>query len=66
LNTATIMEPANIEYRNARDGILNRTGTYRNVGRNMGGGASACDCCSSLICADCLCECFGGDLIPCC
>ncbi|HBN81189.1 MAG TPA: molecular chaperone DnaJ, partial [Ruminococcaceae bacterium] len=27
---------------------------------------SACDACSSLICADCCCECMGGDLIPCC
>lgn len=29
-------------------------------------GCSACDCCSSLICADCCCECMGGDLISCC
>ena len=27
---------------------------------------SACDCCSSLLCADCCCECMGGDLISCC
>lgn len=25
----------------------------------------ACDCCSNLILCDCLCECCGGDLIPC-
>jgi len=31
---------------------------------NRGGGN--CDCCTSLICADCLCECCGGDLISCC
>lgn len=29
-------------------------------------GPNACDCCSSLICADCCCECMGGDLIRCC
>lgn len=29
-------------------------------------GCSACDICSGLMCADCCCECFGGDLIPCC
>ena len=29
-------------------------------------GCSVCDCCSSLICADCCCECMGGDLISCC
>ncbi len=25
-----------------------------------------CDCCTSLLCADCCCECMGGDLIACC
>ncbi|MDR0696084.1 MAG: hypothetical protein LBF68_00875 [Christensenellaceae bacterium] len=25
-----------------------------------------CSCCTSLLCADCLCECCGGDLISCC
>ena len=30
---------------------------------NVGG---CCDCCSSLICADCCCEMCGGDLISCC
>lgn len=30
---------------------------------NIGG---CCDCCSSLICADCCCELCGGDLISCC
>lgn len=29
-------------------------------------GCTVCDCCSSLICADCCCECMGGDLISCC
>ena len=29
-------------------------------------GLNVCDCCSSLICADCCCECMGGDLISCC
>ena len=38
--------------------------TYENSqGRR---GASAGDCCASLICADCCCECMGGDLIRCC
>ena len=27
---------------------------------------SACCACQSLLCADCCCECMGGDLIPCC
>ena len=29
-------------------------------------GCTVCDCCSSLLCADCCCECMGGDLISCC
>ena len=29
-------------------------------------GSSAGDCCASLLCADCCCECMGGDLIRCC
>ena len=66
-NIAVSKEPNNFEYRNARDSILNRTNTYRNVTMNNGGGGmSACDCCSSLMCADCCCECMGGDIIPCC
>ena len=33
---------------------------------NSGSGMNACNCCSSLLCADCCCECMGGDLIACC
>lgn len=29
-------------------------------------GCSVCDACSGLICADCCCECMGGDCISCC
>ncbi|MFA5449252.1 MAG: hypothetical protein WC292_02270 [Clostridia bacterium] len=29
-------------------------------------GCTPCDCCTSLLCADCCCECMGGDLISCC
>ena len=29
-------------------------------------GCGICDCCSTLLCADCCCECMGGDLISCC
>lgn len=44
--------------------------TYRDTNvdpdTNTVGGCTPCNCCSSLICADCCCECFGGDLISCC
>lgn len=69
------LNPNNVEYRAA----LNRMGWQRNG--NMGGygqgqyrtpqnqrvgGCTACDVCNGLICADCCCECMGGDLISCC
>lgn len=38
----------------------------REPGQRYQRGFTACDCCSSLICADCCCECMGGDLISCC
>jgi len=65
LNTAVSMDPSNMEYRNARDNISNRTQSYRNAS-NPYNSASPCDFCSTLICADCCCECMGGDLISCC
>ncbi len=67
LNTAVQMEPGNFEYRNALSQLQQRTASYRNVGNAGGYGRSAeCDCCTNLICADCCCECMGGDLISCC
>jgi molecular chaperone DnaJ len=63
------MEPGNPEYQAA----------YNELHREKGGGRrnqpqkndnddcmSPCNICSSLICADCCCECMGGDLIRCC
>ena len=32
----------------------------------VGRGCGICDCCTTLLCADCCCECMGGDLISCC
>ncbi len=64
LQTAVNMEPGNLEYRNALASLNNMGMQYRQNG-NING-MSTCDCCSSLICADCCCECMGGDLIPCC
>ncbi len=67
-NRAVQMQPNNLEYRAALNNMAFRNNSYRNVGKNMGygGGMSTCDCCTSLICADCCCECMGGDLIGCC
>lgn len=67
-STASRMDPGNQEYRraaeNASRGQSAQYNPYREYGG--GGGCSACDVCQGLICADCCCECMGGDLIPCC
>lgn len=65
IRQAVNMEPHNTEYRNALNQYMSMGQQYRNVGTGMGG-ANACDCCQGLICADCCCECMGGDLINCC
>ena len=66
-DSACSMDPNNAEYRTMREQV-------RMYGTNRGGYApyghttqcDACDICNSLICADCCCECMGGDLIGCC
>lgn len=66
--TASRMDPSNPEYRNALNNAQRQAGAQYNPYRPYGatGGMNTCDCCTNLICADCLCECMGGDLIPCC
>ena len=67
--TACYMDPDNQEYRMALETFKRNASGYagtRRTGTNMSGGCSTCDMCSTLICADCLCECCGGDLINCC
>lgn len=69
IQQAVNMEPANPEYRAAYNSYLAQTQQYRNVGFGMGNsarGAGPCECCQGLICADCCCECMGGDLVSCC
>ncbi len=61
--TATRMDPANMEYRQA----FNQVSAYRQTGGyRTGGNVDACEVCQALWCADCCCECMGGDLIRCC
>ncbi len=73
--TACRMDPTNPEYREAFARMQNGRGgygnpyagnPYRSAGNMGGAGCSGCDVCSSLLCADCCCECMGGDLIRCC
>jgi DnaJ-class molecular chaperone with C-terminal Zn finger domain len=65
LANACKMDPFNTEYRDALNQLQNRTGGAGGGSMNNPG-CSGCDMCTSLICADCLCECCGGDLIGCC
>ena len=67
LETACYLDPTNSEYRSVLNRIKQTSNSYGGGYRTaQSGGASACDICSGLICADCLCECCGGDMIPCC
>ena len=75
LEIACSMDPANFEYQKAKEMFNTNAGGYQNTyyGSAAAPGAyrrsdvdRACDCCTDLICLDCLCECMGGDLISCC
>jgi len=67
VQTAINMDPRNIEYQNFLNQITNMQRSYQNRAYNYGGGTnSSADCCTQLVCADCCCECMGGDLISCC
>ena len=64
---ACSMDPYNNEYRTAQNELRNRASGYGGGYRTSNaGGCSGCDVCSGLLCADCCCECCGGDLISCC
>ena len=68
LEIACSLDPNNLEYQRAKE-MFNTTA--RGYGSTYYGGTprsstdDACNCCANLICMDCLCECLGGDLIPC-
>lgn len=68
--TACRMDGTNPEYRAAFARMQNQRsgfGGYRGTSTpNYNGNCNACDLCQTLICADCCCECMGGDLISCC
>ncbi len=67
INTACNMDPTNSEYRAALDRLnMQARGYGGGYQTSQAGGCSGCDVCSTLLCADCCCECMGGDLIRCC
>lgn len=67
IRQAVNMDPSNAEYRRTLNSIEFQRQQYRTYGSGMTTDSSQmCNCCSNLICADCCCECLGGDLISCC
>lgn len=67
LQRACSMDPQNEEYRSVFSQLQNAQNQYGGFNTTRtGGDCSTCDLCSTLICADCCCECMGGDLIRCC
>lgn len=67
-DAACAMDPTNTEYANAQARMKTASQNYGRGYRTSStmGTPDVCSICQTLICADCLCECCGGDLIPCC
>lgn len=68
IQTAVNMDPTNFEYRNALNHMRMSNAAYRETayGRGYRQNDDLCAICQFLWCADCCCECAGGDLIGCC
>lgn len=68
IETACYLDPTNMEYRQVKQRMRATAYSYDSPYRttSYGSACSGTDCCTSLICANCLCECCGGDLIRCC
>ncbi|MBE6591873.1 MAG: molecular chaperone DnaJ [Ruminococcaceae bacterium] len=67
LRVACQMEPDNQEYLRLYNTLRNNQNRYGGFSTGRADyGCSSCDCCSGLMCADCCCECCGGDLVSCC
>ena len=66
-DTAYRMEPTNNEYWQFKEKTHQRAQDFGGgYNTTRSGGCCDCDTCSTLLVADCCCECMGGDLIPCC
>ena len=67
LGRAYRTEPGNAEYAQAYNTLRYTGNPYSRPRQSTSyGNCSACDICSGLMCADCCCECMGGELIRCC
>ena len=60
-------DPSNPEYRQAFEQVAGQSRMYRDMSAGYSrASVTPCDCCAGLICADCCCECCGGDFLACC
>jgi curved DNA-binding protein CbpA len=67
LERACAMDPSNNEYRIAYNHLMSTQAQYGGFNtRNTNSECDICDLCTALWCADCICECCGGDLLGCC
>lgn len=69
IQRAVSMDPSNYEYRSTLNSMHNANNAYRANSYYRGynsQGVDFCQVCQILWCADCCCECAGGDLIGCC
>ena len=71
IETACYMDPGNAEYQSVRAQMQRQSSAYGrgyNTPYNTAnaGGVDMCTVCQALWCADCCCECMGGDCIRCC
>ena len=64
-DTAYGMEPGNNEYWQFKEKMHERSRRF-SQGSSTSGNGGCCSTCYSILCADCCCECLGGDLIPFC
>ncbi len=68
IEVACYLDPTNLEYREAKNRMHVRSTSFGSPYRTSTNqnDFDCCGLCSSLLCADALCECCGGDLVPCC
>lgn len=67
LEKAVMMDPHNEEYRAAYQNLASTQAQYGGFNTQRSSSeCDTCDICTGLLCADCMCECCGGDLIRCC
>ena len=70
IETACYMDPSNEEYRAARDQMSRQASgfgrSYNTTYNQSSADCDMCTICQAIWCADCCCECMGGDCIRCC